>query len=458
MKLVHDILGATRAAKNAAIKSWARVCTAFFDAVEASYPDLVEANIRRVGAATLDLLEHGATDDASIRSGQYPPLQGSQLEEPALRALYEVGALRIDPAGNPVVEPSPAALLRGLARLALPTKYLAGIVNAARKWRGEAPLTASEFRDLDDELFLALKSGLRRSLGEQWFRILNRASYLAGRAYILPCIPLRGSQEFYEEGIAFYRRQGSDVAVYIYSTTSGLIIPREFHGDASKNHYRYRYFTEGILGRTVADRIYQWERYRTAKELAKGYVQMSDASGKDLYREQAIETLGRFADSSNLAILEADRFDPWKEWHTLVGPRRQQISIRPEDLKGKIGHGIVYDADAFRMRADLTRDAGIAIAAAGAVGAAYDFELFKTYGPAVGVAAAACALLSTGLDRLARLIREPLISRCTRDSTKVREVKGLGKTLSRRKVESIVDDLLAAGQRILSLEKDEKNE
>jgi len=414
---------------------------------------LVETNIRGAGAATLDLLKHGVTDDPSIRVAQYPPLQTSRLEEPAARALYEVGALHIDPSGNPVVEPGPAALLRGLARLALPTKSLFGIVNAARKWRGQLPLTESEFRDLDSEFFLALKSGLHRSLGEQWFRILNRASYHAGRALVLPCIPLRGSQEFYEEGIAFYRRQGPEAAVYIYSTTSGLIVPREFHGDANKNHYRYRYFTEGVLGRTSANRVYQWERYRTAKELAKGYIQASDLSAKTLYRDQAIETLSHFSAATNLAILETDHFDPWKEWHTLVGPRRQQISIRPEDLKGKIGHGVVYDAEGFKARADLMRDAGRMIAAAGALGVAYDFNLIKTYGAGVAVAAAGCALLSSGLERLGPLVSEPLMAKCAQDRTKAREVKPQGKTLSPQEVETIVDDLLTAGQNVLALEK-----
>lgn len=184
MKIVQEILSATRAARDTAIKSWSRICSAFFDSVAASYPHLVETNIRRIGTATLDLLEHGATDDPFIRNAQYPPLQVSRLEEPALRALYEVAALHIDPSGNLVVEPSPAALLRGLARLALPAKFLTGIVNAARKWRGQSPLTASEFRDLDAEVFVALKNGLHRSLGEQWFCALNRASYLAGRAYV----------------------------------------------------------------------------------------------------------------------------------------------------------------------------------------------------------------------------------------------------------------------------------
>lgn len=453
MRLVQEILSATRVARDTTINSWSRICSVFFDSVAASYPYLVETNIRDIGGATLDLLENGTTDDHSIRNAQYPPLQVSRLEEPALRALYEVGALHIDPSGNPVVEPSPAALFRGLARLALPVKNLTGIVNSVRKWRGQPPLTASEFSDLDSEVFVALKNGLHRSLGEYWFRSLNRASYLTGRAYILPCTPLRGSQEFYEEGITFYRGQGSDAAVYIYSTTSGLIIPSEFHGDASKNHYRYQYFTEGILGRTAAYRIYQWERYRTAKGLATGYVQASDASAKTLYRDQAIETLCRFADSINLAILETDHFDLWKEWHTLVGPRRQQISIRSEDLKGKIGCGIVYDAEAFRARADFARNAGRVIGLYGTIGVASGCDLFRTYGPAVAVAAAACALLSTGFERLARLIRDPLICKCAQDRDAVREIKQLGKPLSPPEVEAVVDDLLATGLRILTLEK-----
>ncbi len=445
MRLVRDLLQATAMVRQAGIKSWSRVSAAFLDSVAASYPDLVEANIRNTGPATMDILGHGVTRESGMSDAQFPVLPVDGLDEPVFRALYEVGAIRLDPAGNPVVEPGPAVLLRGLARLALPPKYLRGVVNAARKWRGHEILSESEFRALDAEILAAVRNGLRRCLGETWFQELNHASYLAGRACVLPCMPLRGSQEFYEEGRRFYSGQGAGATVYVYSTTSGLVIPREFRGDASKNHYRYVYFTKGILGRAAADRVYQWERHRTAKELAEGCEQAAGPSAKAEYRREAIETLSRFSARRNLAILEADHFSAWKEWNTLVGPRRHQVSMRSEDLKGKIGHGVIYDLDAFKARADLARDAAVFMDAAAIAG------LIKAGGPAVAVAAASCVLLSRGAERLPSLVRQPLLHKCAQDQHKARVIKGLKQTLSPDQVESVVDDLLAHGARIVAL-------
>lgn len=99
-------------------------------------------------------------------------------QDPAFQALYEVGAVNLDRSGDPVVEPNPASLLRGLVHLALPRNFPFGIVNATRASRGLADLTEKEFDDLDHYLFDSLRKGSKRCIGDHWFGALNRGSYL----------------------------------------------------------------------------------------------------------------------------------------------------------------------------------------------------------------------------------------------------------------------------------------
>ncbi len=455
MKLVKQILSSAAATRRGLLRTWATVCSGFFGTVADMYPHLVKANLEDFALPTLDLIERGETDDPSITKPQYPRLPLDELSDPAFKALYEVGAVQIHASGDPVVEPAPAVLLRGLARLALPRKFLLGIVNATRISRGLEGLSETEFDALDQEMFAALRRGLSRTLGDGWFMMLNRGSSLLHGAMILPCTRLPRSQEFYEEGIKFYCNQGADSEVFIFSTTSGLVVPREFTGDASKNHYRYQYFIKGILGRTSCNRIYQWERYRTAKELARGYKKCASNEAKAKYRNDAYKTLSRFSKAPNLAIYEVDHFTPWKEWFTLVGPQKQQLSIRGENKKGKIGHGIAFDASSFRKRADFFRDLARVLGAAGVSTVAFSGPSFlKNYGPAFAVAAASSLILSSAAERVGQVLREPVLKKCRndRETKDVRLVKDLRAVLHKSQVVETIDGLLENGLRILELE------
>jgi hypothetical protein len=456
MKFVKRLVDAVKTTRRGILKTWGGLCESYFDVVSSTYPELIEMNVRELGSPTVELLEYGETSDEAIEKPQYPRLALDPLDDPATRALLEVGAIRLHPSGDTVVEPSPGALIRGLARLALPTRFLIGIVNSARQRRGDPPLSDAEFGSMDRELFESLRRGLRRSIGEGWFGALNQASYHLHRRMALPCTPLPNSQEFYEEGINFYRGQGADAEVFVYSTTSGLVIPREFRGDASKNHYRYQYFTRGVLGTSACTRVYQWERYRTARELALGYERAGTQNRQRQYLEESFDTLARFADAKNISIHEAKHFSSWKSRCTLVGPERQFLSIRDKDQQLKIGHGIAYDVGPFEKRSDLLRDAANLINGAGALGTVIgEAELVMEYGPAVAVAAAACAVGGVATKRLSSCLRIPLLRMCKEDceSSDTQVIKDVDEALTRDEVVSVVDGLLSDGSRILESER-----
>jgi len=456
VRFVKNIVQGAKGTRHGILKAWGVLCEKYFDAVSNTYPELVEANVRELGEPTIDLLESGETNNNAIDNPQYPRLSLDPFDDPAMRALYEVGAIRLHPSGDPIVEPSPVALLRGLARLALPQRFLIGIVNASRQRRGDPLMNNSEFAAIDHELFEALRRGLARSLGERWFGVLNKGAYYLHRSMALPCTRLPHSQEFYEEGINFYREQGVDANVFIYSTTSGLVIPREFRGDETKNHYRYHYFKKGILGISLCTRIYQWERYRTAKELSLGYERALTDSEKQEYLNESYDTLARFANAKNILINEVKRFSTWKSWCTLVGPQRQLLSIRDKDQKQKIGHGIAYDAKPFKKRADLLTDAAKVISAAGVLGATIGKEEFvKQYGPAIAIVAASCAIGGVATRRLSSCLRKPVLKRCDEDlkNPDTHIIKDVGQTLSRDKIVKIVDGLLNDGIRIHESER-----
>ncbi len=447
MKLAQQVVKS--AAGQGILKLWANVSGQFFEKVQSTYPYLVEANIRSLGEATADLLARGDTDSKNFADSQYPNLPLDALADPVFKALYEVGAINLHRSGSVIVEPTPASLFQGLARLALRPRYLFGIVNSVRVSRGMPILTEVEFCSLNRDYFDAVRRGISLTLGDHWYAILHRSASLMHGAVVLPCLSLRRSQEFYEEGIKFYRNQGES-EVFIFSTTSGLIIPQEFRGDAAKNTYRYNYFTKGLLGNTQCIRIYQWERYRTSKALATGYNKLTDRASRQQYLEEAYETLRHFANANRLAIYEVDHFSSWKEWHTLSGPRRQQLSIRSEHGRGAIGHGVLYDAAAFRARSDLLK--GASAAASLAVVASGKSDILEDYGPAFAVAAAACSILGYGTQFLPKLIQEPVLKKCKAETSnpEVRPIKRLGKSISHSSIMHIVDHLLYDGLKLLS--------
>jgi hypothetical protein len=139
-----------------------------------------------------------------------------------------------------------------------------------------------------------------------------------------------------------------------------------------------------------------------------------------------------------------------------VGPERQFLSIRDKDQQLKIGHGIAYDVGPFEKRSDLLRDAANLINGAGALGTVIgEAELVMEYGPAVAVAAAACAVGGVATKRLSSCLRIPLLRMCKEDceSSDTQVIKDVDEALTRDEVVSVVDGLLSDGSRILESER-----
>ena len=107
MKTVREILTSAGGARKSIFNTWAKISAEYFEAVARVYPGLVEANIRSVCKATVDLIQKGDTDDSSIGQSQYRRLPLDQLRDPVFQALYEVGAIDLNRSGDPVVEPNP---------------------------------------------------------------------------------------------------------------------------------------------------------------------------------------------------------------------------------------------------------------------------------------------------------------------------------------------------------------
>ena len=105
MRFVRRLVAGAKLPRRGILKIWGNLCESYFDAVSSAYPELIETNVRELGQPTIELLETGGTSDDTIDRPQYPRLSLDPLHDPATRALYEVGAIRLHPSGDPVVEP-----------------------------------------------------------------------------------------------------------------------------------------------------------------------------------------------------------------------------------------------------------------------------------------------------------------------------------------------------------------
>ena len=413
----------------------------------------MQSNIKNQVESTLHIFETGCAHPR-FSEPQYPDFPLDPFIDPVIKALYVVGAIQISKAGLPVIDPTPSVLLRGVVRLALPADFLFGLVNAVRTRRGSEPLQCSDFDAINKELFQAIRQGFQDALGDAWFTVLTDGAYIAERTFILPVTNLRHSQEFYELGINVYQDQSADAKVYTYSTTSGIVIPREFYGDDKKNKYRYTYFTDGILGKTSCPTVYQWERYRTAKALAAGYDEQLTAKAKESYVKQACDILARFTGAANLTICEVDHFSMWKNWCSIIGPHRQQLSVRDEKSKGAVGHGVLFDSEAFLKRKDLLNKAACFLNRLGQ-GPRVPFDFFQHFGPACMVLASGAEFLGEATSRIANLLIDPPYRRCQQSHEKEGNhlIKQKDKVLSKKNVRVIVESLIKDGERILSTER-----
>lgn len=142
--------------------------------------------------------------------------------------------------------------------------------------------------------------------------------------------------------------------VFVFATTSGLVIPLEFRGDESrqKNTYRYSYFTDGILhGLQSGCHVrYQFDTSSTSTGLKDDWKK---ADNKPKFEEDAARILATFMMEPNIEITSGT-FSPMDErrWLTLSSERWVVISARDKASK-KLVHGLLIDSSYFNKILDM---------------------------------------------------------------------------------------------------------
>lgn len=150
-----------------------------------------------------------------------------------------------------------------------------------------------------------------QGLGKDAGRLLLKArhAYQDLRGYIEPPSPIEpwDSSQLYDSAWLLYHNDSQ--AIFIFSTTSGLIVPSEYDPrrfgppGTTKAAARLRYFTEGVLNdQTELKRFYEWDRYGTAL----GLFRNCQERGKKVIKAAAIEILARALQMPNFEVTEAD--------------------------------------------------------------------------------------------------------------------------------------------------------
>lgn len=182
-------------------------------------------------------------------------------------------------------------------------------------------------------------------------------------------LPFRDATEFYSESDPIYGKpiDTKDI-VFVFSTTSGLLIPEEHYGrnvphrlswlketTAAKNPARLGYFAQGILSskRTIPV-CYAWDMNKTKQTLRNNYQKASDTKNKNIYRKESERILTKAMGSRNLQIVQM-HFEKIGEWYvdpraylTLTSKRYAIWSWRPPQKNDvHIGHGLKIDGESF---------------------------------------------------------------------------------------------------------------
>lgn len=101
----------------------------------------------------------------------------------------------------------------------------------------------------------------------------------------------------YESGPVYYT--SANQSLFVFASTSGLVIPTEYTGEIDRQYLRKSYFENGFFGEEakLLQRYYQWDRRETAIELYKGYKLAYENGQEDLFISQSANNLARaFAD------------------------------------------------------------------------------------------------------------------------------------------------------------------
>lgn len=134
-------------------------------------------------------------------------------------------------------------------------------------------------------------------------------------------------------------------AMYVFSRTSGTVIPIEESGGALelKHTARLDYFKYGLRGKETVNTpiYYQWDRHTTAKKLAEEQQKAEKAGRGQEHKQKSINILSTYLELPNFELSESSFSGPWtwKNFFTLVSDRRTAFSNRDSQLK-KIAHGI----------------------------------------------------------------------------------------------------------------------
>ena len=172
---------------------------------------------------------------------------------------------------------------------------------------------------------------------------------------------LRTSDDFYDSKMLYQKNRN----VYVFATTSGLIVPEEYYGALlptklatiskgveAKNPLRLSYFNDGILhGLRSGCRVhYQFDMKRTGDAFRQGY---KNANDKNIYVEEASNILLDYFKEPNIEISQSVfeeegsllKFD-WRNWLTLISEKYVVLSARQPETK-KMVHGLILNSDLF---------------------------------------------------------------------------------------------------------------
>jgi len=178
------------------------------------------------------------------------------------------------------------------------------------------------------------------------------------------CMPT--ADAFYTQCLYAYNRLIK--AMYVFSRTSGTVIPVEESGSTLelKHTARLDYFRYGLRGKDTAETpiYYQWDRHTTAEKLAEEQQKAETAGRGQEHKQKSIEILSEYLALANFELSESSFSGPWtwKNFFTLVSDRRVAFSNREPHLK-KIAHGIWIDHEHREFLADSLKKSAAAVKA-----------------------------------------------------------------------------------------------
>ena len=138
---------------------------------------------------------------------------------------------------------------------------------------------------------------LPQNLKDELYKLsINTSRYLMLNEYRLTG-NMKDKINIYESGPVYYTSENQ--SLFVFASTSGLVIPTEYTGEIDRQYLRRSYFENGFFGSDarLLNRYYQWDRKETALELYKNHEDANNAGKGDQFVDQSANTLARaFAD------------------------------------------------------------------------------------------------------------------------------------------------------------------